>query len=688
MFNTNNPLGSTDPRDLSDNSEVFDRFANGTDPSYPDRFGNTRKSFSGMEQEFAQFLIDSGYVGTGVDGAYQDYDLDGPLTITAYNQIFIKDGEFYRAKADLSLPYVTTGTWVGDDETRFVSVGDAVLRQDLSSATVGDGSDLVAHTGTTDTVTQALDKRTIYVGSVAELEALSLPVGYNIYLTADGRAGEFVVKTGTPPSDPQQGIYIVLANGNYAQRAYDGISGDAGVNSAWFGLSESGTAADNATSFSAAITHLIAKGGGVCYQPAGDFAMDATTGITINTTAIAIKGAGREATNFLLEGDGDFLTFSNTGRSFGVADMSFKYAAPPASGAVITAETGATSGSIERIFINNPYDGIKLGNCQATRVCHIEIWGFTSNGVNLTGNLNDPYFHDWFLNGSNNPLAVGWRIAGKAHAMLASDIEIIQCNQPAQWIGAAATVNTVAFSRLFNCFFDSSTSPAYYQYLYDVEFHGCWWSQRETGAVFFDSKTVKFFGGSATNCDRHGMIWDSGCEDFEAHGFSWDSNSQESIGAYRGLVIAAGVTNFRIFGGYSGNAGISFPSAQQNGIILEGSNDNYVINGLKFDGNLGSPIVGHTASRDRRVVLCQGYVTRNAGVVSLTTDANGLLSIPHGLDVTPTVSFLSLTGDSTQEATVLNVDATDIIVRVRDTTTNADLNSGTVGIMWQASAET
>lgn len=39
---------------------------------------------------------------------------------------------------------------------------------DLASNTVGDGSDKIAHTGTTDTVTQALDKRTIYVGSVAD----------------------------------------------------------------------------------------------------------------------------------------------------------------------------------------------------------------------------------------------------------------------------------------------------------------------------------------------------------------------------------------------------------------------------------------------------------------------------------------------------------------------------------------
>lgn len=73
----------------------------------------------------------------------------------------------------------------------------------------------------------------IYVGSVAELEALSLPVGTAVYLTEDGRAGQFVVKTGTPPSDPQKGIYIVLANGNYAERS---VTDYGNIRAEWFGV--------------------------------------------------------------------------------------------------------------------------------------------------------------------------------------------------------------------------------------------------------------------------------------------------------------------------------------------------------------------------------------------------------------------------------------------------------------------
>lgn len=51
--------------------------------------------------------------------------------------------------------------------------GDVLLREQLASNTATQGSALVAHTGTNDTVTEALDKRTVFVGSVAELSTTS-----------------------------------------------------------------------------------------------------------------------------------------------------------------------------------------------------------------------------------------------------------------------------------------------------------------------------------------------------------------------------------------------------------------------------------------------------------------------------------------------------------------------------------
>lgn len=47
-YNTGNQLGSTDPRDLFDNSQNFDNALNGAGDEWVDRLGNIRKSFNGL----------------------------------------------------------------------------------------------------------------------------------------------------------------------------------------------------------------------------------------------------------------------------------------------------------------------------------------------------------------------------------------------------------------------------------------------------------------------------------------------------------------------------------------------------------------------------------------------------------------------------------------------------------------
>ncbi|OOE15111.1 hypothetical protein BSR09_00460 [Stutzerimonas degradans] len=67
------------------------------------------------------------------------------LVVDAYNKVFRKDGEFYRAKAETTLPYQLSGDWAVD-APNFVSVGDAVLRQELASSS---GSAQIGHLGRT-----------------------------------------------------------------------------------------------------------------------------------------------------------------------------------------------------------------------------------------------------------------------------------------------------------------------------------------------------------------------------------------------------------------------------------------------------------------------------------------------------------------------------------------------------------
>lgn len=60
-FNTGNPIGSTDARDMYDNAQNFDKLSAGTELSYPDRLGVPRKSWAGMEAQATEALLRLGY---------------------------------------------------------------------------------------------------------------------------------------------------------------------------------------------------------------------------------------------------------------------------------------------------------------------------------------------------------------------------------------------------------------------------------------------------------------------------------------------------------------------------------------------------------------------------------------------------------------------------------------------------
>ncbi|VVO11881.1 tail fiber domain-containing protein [Pseudomonas fluorescens] len=156
-YNTGNPIGSTSPKDLSDNARNLDYLSLGLNPSYPDRKGVPRKSWKGMESEFnadqarresefdadqvrresefdtdqaervvefKQFLSSSGYE-TPVDYA-------PGISITRTTQQVRYLGELYRPK-DNAIPFVTT-TFAAD-EAKWISNGDSSLRQELASDT-------------------------------------------------------------------------------------------------------------------------------------------------------------------------------------------------------------------------------------------------------------------------------------------------------------------------------------------------------------------------------------------------------------------------------------------------------------------------------------------------------------------------------------------------------------------------
>lgn len=125
-FATGNPIGSNAAKDLSDNAENLDFLMLGPLRSYPDRLGKQRYSWAGIEQQFDNFLINSGFVFT-TPSTY------GPgITINERNEVFVKDGNYYSAGPSLSLPYTTTGDWASEGPF-FTLRDDAMLRGQLAN---------------------------------------------------------------------------------------------------------------------------------------------------------------------------------------------------------------------------------------------------------------------------------------------------------------------------------------------------------------------------------------------------------------------------------------------------------------------------------------------------------------------------------------------------------------------------
>lgn len=135
-YDTLNPLGSKDPRDLYDNATNLDLYVNGPNPMYPNRFGALKLSLEGMNQEFNESQ-------TGRQAIFQDFlnkanytwigDYAAGLNFVSRTQYFIRNGEKYVPENDLTLPYTTTGVWADEQSLFKLLAEDASLRQDLLS---------------------------------------------------------------------------------------------------------------------------------------------------------------------------------------------------------------------------------------------------------------------------------------------------------------------------------------------------------------------------------------------------------------------------------------------------------------------------------------------------------------------------------------------------------------------------
>ena len=195
-YNTGNPVGSVDVRDLYDNAESLDKFTNGQLDEYADRLGVSRKSLAGMEAEFdaeqvdraaqwAAFLLASGYQVLGPYGA--------GLVFTAPNQLFSYLGEFYSPGPSIVLPYTTSGAGAGEI-ANFRPAGEAILRSDMAnSADPAKGAALVGFSS--ETVYSALNRA--LASNTLDTTRIDVPSADTVNLTNSAPNTRHINITGT-----------------------------------------------------------------------------------------------------------------------------------------------------------------------------------------------------------------------------------------------------------------------------------------------------------------------------------------------------------------------------------------------------------------------------------------------------------------------------------------------------------
>ncbi|WP_217427671.1 glycosyl hydrolase family 28-related protein, partial [Pseudomonas aeruginosa] len=93
--------------------------------AWSDRFGVSRKTWFGLEQQVADFLAAQGYEPVPLE--YVD---GSPLTVDRPTQLIERDGNLYSVKLPASFPVELTGNWA-TDQNLLVAQVDRSLRQQL-----------------------------------------------------------------------------------------------------------------------------------------------------------------------------------------------------------------------------------------------------------------------------------------------------------------------------------------------------------------------------------------------------------------------------------------------------------------------------------------------------------------------------------------------------------------------------
>lgn len=247
-YATNNPLGSTDPRDLYDNSQNFDHLSlDRQNETWPDRLGNDRLTWHGIEKMSTEAISAYGWITLDSFQAGQTLTLPNQVLRWALpdgdGEYYRWDGEFPKTVAPGSTPSNSGGIGSG----AWLSIGDASLRNSISSPS---GYSAIGEFNSIADLRAFTKYSSMSSGSRVSLKS---------YYTGLGYGGGFFRWSGTS-TDADDGGYTINPTGNTGpgrwKREFVSAFSARTVSPLEFGAKMNDSSFDSAPSINAAISYL------------------------------------------------------------------------------------------------------------------------------------------------------------------------------------------------------------------------------------------------------------------------------------------------------------------------------------------------------------------------------------------------------------------------------------------------
>ena len=340
---------------------------------------------------------------------------------------------------------------------------------------------------------------------------------------------------------------------------------------------------DCTAAFAAAKVRAAAAGGGRILVPSGLYRI--SDDIDLDAQGVEFVGMGRRATR-ILQMNAASKVFNVTADYCGVKSLAIDYDGTPTAGGT-GIYTFGSFGTYEDFVILSAYRGVEVDQGVANKVVNFDIRDYESVGV-FAHDMNDLFVGFFVMDAGNSTRGVlgGIRLEGKAEAVIVTDGDIL--NGVYSLTTAATTYGLgtrPAYNKFTNVYFDSSVNGALIERCVETDFSSCWFSNRpENGATVAESDGVRFHGGGALNCGKHGILVQATAVRTAFSNFAARGNSTGAANTYSGILVAANTNDFQVQGCTLGGA-IGFGTQKYGVEIQAGTSDRYIVADNLVSGN-------------------------------------------------------------------------------------------------------